>query len=345
MDDSVAYTERLMHLFSQKLASEARMPVGEALRWAKQQYLGTVPSGGFGTYDEKAMIEAGLFGLPMYGVTVPITSGRASFAAPLSVNGLPTDTVSFDLASDLQLETGSPDGAYYSIAGEVQASPGRPVQPRTSQPLPTKVDLTPHGALLVGAVSDRVDDFNPLISRPVTETKLAEPLFQAPAWFPAKPWSVNRRGDAAQLVVVPAQFRGDQDSGTLRRFLKLDFEVYYTETASIDFASPIVWTVESNAFGTEGDFWVDTIDSSGIQRVAMAYTRDGTNWQLQDLAPHPFIADRWQTRMTGLNDQFIYFIQVVDGAGNVTVTSNKGLFFEPTWHEIFLPLLLRGGNE
>jgi hypothetical protein len=33
---------------------------------------------------------------------------------------------------------------------------------------------------------------------------------------------------------------------------------------------------------------------------------------------------------------------VVDGAGNVTVSANKGLFFEPTRNEIFLPLLVRG---
>jgi hypothetical protein len=32
---------------------------------------------------------------------------------------------------------------------------------------------------------------------------------------------------------------------------------------------------------------------------------------------------------------------VVDGAGNVTVTSNKGLFFEPTRNEVHLPLIVR----
>jgi hypothetical protein len=31
----------------------------------------------------------------------------------------------------------------------------------------------------------------------------------------------------------------------------------------------------------------------------------------------------------------------VDGAGNVTVTSNKGLYFEPSRREVYLPLVLR----
>jgi hypothetical protein len=45
--------------------------------------------------------------------------------------------------------------------------------------------------------------------------------------------------------------------------------------------------------------------------------------------------------LTGLTGQFIYLVQAVDGAGNVTITSNKGLFFEPERHQIYLPIVMR----
>jgi hypothetical protein len=141
-------------------------------------------------------------------------------------------------------------------------------------------------------------------------------------------------------VLVPAQFQGDQDSGTLRRFTQLEFEVYYTDTVSADFSSPVVWAVESKEYENEADFWVTTEDTSGIQRVVMAYTQDGVIWKIQDLAPDPSEERLWSTHMAGLSDQFVYFIQVVDGAGNVKVTSNKGLLFEPIEINVYLPLTL-----
>jgi hypothetical protein len=72
----------------------------------------------------------------------------------------------------------------------------------------------------------------------------------------------------------------------------------------------------------------------------MAYTQDGNLWQSRELNYVPF-QDHWETHFAALGGQFIYFIQVVDGAGNVTVTSNKGLFFEPKRPGIYLPLVLR----
>jgi len=82
MDDSIAYTERVMQLLADKLTSVQGMSVGEALRWAKQRYIGGVPSGGFGTYDEKAMIEATLYGLPMYRVNSLLLTWSARDTRP-----------------------------------------------------------------------------------------------------------------------------------------------------------------------------------------------------------------------------------------------------------------------
>ena len=56
------------------------MPVGLALTRAKKQYLGEAATGGFGTYDEKVMIESTLYGLPMYRVSVPDPAPRTDLA-------------------------------------------------------------------------------------------------------------------------------------------------------------------------------------------------------------------------------------------------------------------------
>ena len=72
----------------------------------------------------------------------------------------------------------------------------------------------------------------------------------------------------------------------------------------------------------------------------MAYTHDGNQWLSRNLAYNAAM-DRWETHFDDLSGQLIYFVQAVDGAGNVTVTANKGLFFRPTYN-LLLPLVIRG---
>jgi len=36
-----------------------------------------------------------------------------------------------------------------------------------------------------------------------------------------------------------------------------------------------------------------------------------------------------------------YFVQAMDGAGNVAKGDNKGFYFEPVTYEIYLPLVLK----
>jgi len=221
----------------------------------------------------------------------------------------------------------------------VQASPGRPVQPRTSEQIPSKAGKTPHGAVLVGGASS-TESINPLISRPLTDTKMTEPIFEADGWFPAKPWGGNRLVENARLVIVPAQFQGYEGGGTLRRFNELQFTVYYADDDNDDFTPPTVWKVEGEGSEGEADFWVTAEDDSDIQRVLMAYTNDSDQWQSRDLS-YNGSQDRWETHFSGLSGRFVYFVQVVDGAGNVTVTSNKGLYFSAPWYEIYMPIIFR----
>src|SRR5204863_8044842 len=70
-DSAVAETEQLMLFLTQEMGSQASVSVGQALVTAKQRYLGSAPAGGFGLYDEKVLLEATLYGLPMLKVSLP----------------------------------------------------------------------------------------------------------------------------------------------------------------------------------------------------------------------------------------------------------------------------------
>ena len=78
--DVVGYSERLSLLFTAALGREVRdtrtgenigPTIGESLVQAKRRYLETAGPGGFSVYDEKALLEFTLYGLPFIRVRVP----------------------------------------------------------------------------------------------------------------------------------------------------------------------------------------------------------------------------------------------------------------------------------
>ncbi len=82
----VAYSEQLDAIFAKKIA--AGSTVGNALAAAKQEYFGGL--GVFGVYDEKAMAEFTLYGLPMWSVTLPgggLAPASAASASPRPSGG------------------------------------------------------------------------------------------------------------------------------------------------------------------------------------------------------------------------------------------------------------------
>jgi hypothetical protein len=151
-------------------------------------------------------------------------------------------------------------------------------------------------------------------------------------------FTVNRLGDRDRLVVVPAQFLGDQDEGELRRFTKLVFVVVYSD--SIDFLGPVIWEVKSTIMGDTATFGVSAEDSSGIERVLVTHSPDDRHWQSADLE-YDGATERWMVSLPDLTEETSYFVQVMDKAGNVTVSDNKGQYFTPERYDVYLPLVLR----
>ena len=303
-----------------------------------------VPSGGFGTYDEKAMIESTLYGLPTYRVSVPNPGPSSQQHAETRAQAAPQVTGVYTAPRTLHVDYDgvitTAGGDYYTIDGLAQFSPGRPVQPKTSVTLDHVPDMRPHGALLLGGQSDTDLDFDPLVARPVptTTVEVDEPKFESLAWFPSKIFAVNRHGENDHLVIVPAQFLGNQDKGIERRFTELDFAVTYSNSA--DFTPPAIWEVESTFFAGTAAFKVSADDASGIERMLVTYSTDGRLWHSADLTYRAYTG-QWEKSLPGLTEETSYFIQAMDAAGNVTISDNKGRYFAPEKRTIYLPAVLR----
>jgi hypothetical protein len=361
VDDSPEYTEWLMVLFTRFLARQDTMPVGEALRLAKQHYLGTAPSGGVSIYHYKVLLEATLYGLPMLQVDVP-GGGRAikdqaaaaSFGAPqtrgLSAAAIDVSVGTVPLSPTLHSTT---DGQYYAIDGEIQASPGRPIQPKTSLSIPPFSGKSPHGAVLWQATFSDTTGFDPVITRPVTDVTLAEPDFWIGGWFPAKPWAVNRFGDEPQLVLVGGQFKDanpadGQGLGTERIYTDMTLLVYHSDLDH-DYLPPTIWDSWALPVGKGIQVVVQTEDASGIEAVFATYqllheigaqaTSSG-EWNSVPLS-RVKSSSIWTGPIPGGDMGTIFFVQVVDKAGNVQMGGNKGIFFQAQAPGVYLPILLK----
>ena len=91
-------------------------------------------------------------------------------------------------------------------------------------------------------------------------------------------------------------------------------------------------------------------DPSGIVRVVLAHTDGQGTWQSQDLTYQESMG-KW-TGTISATTETRYFVQVVDGAGNVALDDAKGRYHslapplplaQSSLEAIYLPLVLKGG--
>jgi len=201
-----------------------------------------------------------LYGLPMLQIHMPHTTtlntSAARQAALLPAGGVVTTAhhLSLDYIKHV-----TPQGAYYTVEGEGDAhiAGGRPIAPRISTDVQIPGAIA-HGALLVGGTFSDTVNFDPVVSRIVTEETYieTEPDFPSPAWEPAQIGAINRflsiEGKAyASLVIVPGQFRATTNDhptvGIQRLYTDLQFEVYHAPFTATDFIAPNIWNVAPSA--------------------------------------------------------------------------------------------------
>ena len=346
-DAAPTLSEELLSTFARNLGAAAGVRVGEAFRLAKQDYA-LNNMGAYGLYDEKILAVSTLYGLPMYRVTVPQVQ-------PEALPALSSEGAARQIGQDLMTRTFNlepsytavqgPQGIYYQGGSGQQALLYNPIQPRIGVDVswdgPEPADA--HGALLTAATYHDIDDFDPVITMPVTETKRYEPNFIYDGWQQSQMARINHfespSGTVERLVVAPGQFlhsgvdSSDPDNvhvvGTERLYDSLSYTVYYSDAD--DHVAPMIAqvTVTRAPGPPSGPNSGDTVsvaarvsDESGLERVVATYTENDGFWHSQDLAFNEG-AGLWTGEVTGVNGEIEFTIQAVDKAGNVGVTAAK----------------------
>ena len=342
---AVAYSEALNVRLAQGLRQG--LPIGEALASAKQGYLANL--GLVGVYDEKAMSELALYGLPMWslGTAAPPTTPTL----PAGVTQLTTDP---DPITGLMVDhyrsqptltrtdrtTAEPKGSYWTGPSGLQVTHLRPLEPKVE----FDVASDAHGILITGLQSTDSPNIDPIYARPLVDSSTNEPeLPFADVAFPAKIQTLvsqqTRTGPRNTAVLVHGQFfsNASKDAagdGNQRLFNRVDLDVL--RSSGTDRAAPRFDSIDAVVVpGTDGtvSFSVDVVDlpirpesAADVKRVLVAF-RDETSqaWRFLDLGHGAGATWGGNAPVSGTSVEF--FVQAVDRLGNVAVTTNKARLF------------------
>ena len=164
--------------------------------------------------------------------------------------------------------------------------------------------------------------------------------FSADGWYPPVPFALQSGQDlssaADTLVMSLGQY--DPTADTQRTFSQMTLNTLYSFSVdSVPAAIEHLDGILDESAGT-GLIKVETYDDSGIGRVVVAYTQGQGQWLTRDLA-FDAAASKWTGTITSTN-QTKFFVQVVDGAGNVAVSDNKGQYYP-----VVPPLPLAEGRQ
>ena len=324
---------------------DGAVTVGDALMLAKQQYFAS--KGIYGAYDDKVISSTVMYGIPMFqvgaGTTVrPPATNRTTTAGP---GALSQATFSVDPTFTSH---SSADGSWYEVGSDAPlAVPGRPVQPRTdldvtAQGAPGQLKPA-HGALVTALTTQSTQtNFDAAWSRATVDAAAHEPeLVSADLAFPERLVTVTSStspeglafGDGPPLrqtlVAVPGRFETDgvddmQGAGTQQLFSHLAGTTYYS--TSSDFTEPRLSRVTATITGTTASFSVQPSDASGIVRAVVLH-EDSAGWHTTELTG-PGATWSGTAPVPSGTTTVPYFVQVLDGAGNVGVSSNKGAMFD-----------------
>ena len=321
---AVLYSEKLNVLFAERL--DGSMTVGQALAFAKQEYAATPTQSG---YHLKVIDQATMMGLPMYrvGSGTPPLPPQPAMTTTDSATGLPS--ASFNVSpSFTRVDTAL--GSYY-VSDDSFAENRRPIEPTTKLDI-TQPGLVAHGALITVLTSVDQTGFDAAFSRVVEDLSAFSPELVGDVIFPTKLQWIGTvgtpTGPRQRLGLFTGQFRSDGihealGIGTQRRFTSLAGTVFYTPTSATDFSPPSFGPVTVSQVGGNVAFDVDITDNGGatnVKRVLTLY-KDATGlWKSIEMSQS---SSRWTGAGPLVGTGVEWFIQAVDGSGNVAVTSNK----------------------
>jgi hypothetical protein len=347
-------SEVLMYKYTQNLSRGSSASIGQAFLSAKQTYYDE--EGDFDGYDEKILIEATLYGLPMFELTTlgtlgpedPFPSVVVTTTSPATFGPYSQATLDLSLVGALGAfdETSTSEGSYFALDGHVHADAGRPVQPQFFAEISRQDAGTARGAILTSGSYDVEESFDPVIVQPMNEYyEPEEPSFFSTDWYPAVPFTVRRGGSSASgetLVATMGQY--DSSKGSERLYESMHFDLTYSDSA--DQIPPAITSTSARRKGMSLEVKVGASDPSGVERVVVAYTSGHGTWSSRDLS-YDAAMDKWTGSVIAVGE-IEWFLQAVDGAGNVATSGEKGMYHArraEDVHTVYLPLTLRAHTQ
>jgi hypothetical protein len=342
---TTALGERLLALYADWIGVEVdgrSVTSAQALAYAKQSYLGGL--GLYSGYDEKVLMVAVYYGLPMY-TFVPAASGQTKSApVPQIPEGL-SEVADHDglMSASLRLQpsfatvpSASADGtAYLTADGQSPAVvPGQPVLPRLVSALgPRPVDpelgpLVPRGAIITGLTSETESGVDPAIAAAGVGVPQTE-LSRTGVAFPSSYATVSRQeapgGPIDLVVVTPARVEVARDgTASTERFTDLSVEAVYGPESSSDDTAPVVTYVEVPASG--GSHMSFDADGTGsdIAKMILLVQREGqSTWERVPVTAGAG-GETGDADVPNNGTPFRWILQVVDAAGNVATETRRG---------------------
>jgi hypothetical protein len=353
LGNSIGLSERLMHNFTQELMEGASSIIGKALADAKTRYYSETPD--FGDYDEKVVIESTLYGLPMAEIFTggtldpeePFPSVVVTSATSLPLNGYSRTSLDLGLQQSFASlgQTTTDDGTYFDLDGHIHLGAGDPVQPKFYADVSAPDAGRAHGVIFTGGTYTDTPGFDPVIVEAENEyvTPTVELPFDEPGWYPPVPFSLQSSATmlgTETVSTVMGQYRSTD--GTERVYDHMSFDVFYSN--SYDWWEPIILSVDGALSQDEAKLKVEAVDASDVQEVLVVYT-DGDGTQLSQDLTYDEETFKWVGTMPA-SKETVFFVQVVDGAGNVAVADNKGAWYtleelETGPSVIYLPVVLK----
>ena len=263
--------------------------------------------------------------------------------AKVLVSGLVTTTLGLDFTFSTVTTA---QGSLLRLLGDPNSGDlvlaGRAVQPRASRAITSPDGWVAHGALLLGGAFGDIPNFDPTVSKIVTEQIYlpGEPGFPTASLFPAVLGNIVRLLQTTgvvdqQLNVVPAQFIATTTAtptiGVERAFRRLDYAIYHAPFEDTDFIPPSIRVTTAFTFSGQILFAVkaddtraaDPLTPGEVTRVVVLYRRLGApTWTRLD-PTYNVNNDVWFASIPA-NGVVEYFAQAVDASGNVATALDYG---------------------
>jgi hypothetical protein len=328
--NSIAGTEKLLAIFAEELT--AGTTVGKALLRAKHRFLSGLST--ITEYDEKSSVQTTLYGLPMYNLAFPNTSLSTSLQTGSTAGNVSLTVVDGAQAqtSDYLLEEVSTSaGSYFVVDNEHQATPARPVQPKIIAPLNS--GMTAHGVLITAGSYQDIDQYDPVIARPVTEWErnAGESKVCLNAFWPSQLATVRspKPGADQSAIVIPAQFRCTSDSNNAVTGIERVFDdltVAVLRSSSEDYDAPVIKEVDIRIPGDgTADISVDAFDDAGTISQIVLLVLDNGSITTIDSGPLNSVNAPYSLHIDNFMNAVNLMLQVVDDAGNVAIWVGKGV--------------------